>query len=252
MHILCNNYQPSLYLWSQHGILDKGQITYPESGTPQGGTVSPILANIYLHHVLDVWFYNTVENRCRGQVYLCRYADDFVCAFERKQDAERFYRALKHRLGKFNLAVAPEKTKLLVFSRCQRSASQTFDFLGFEFRWGLTRKRKQRVRRAVIQRRTAKKKRQASLANFKGWLKQASRLPKKILFSALNRKLRGYYNYYGIRGNYKQLSSFLYYITQALHKWLNKRSQRKSYNWHGLKEMIKHYGILQPRIYHAF
>ena len=238
--------------WLKAGILDKGQIHYPEAGTPQGGTISPILANIYLHHVLDVWFTETVQTHSRGQVYLCRYADDFVCAFENKQDAERYYNVLEKRLGKFNLEVAEEKTQLLVFSRNRIKTSQTFDFLGFEFRWGLTRKRKQQVRRATIHRRTAKQKRKASLATFRAWLKQATRLPKEILFKQLNRKLRGYYNYYGIRGNYKQLSSFLYYVTQSLYKWLNRRSQRKSYNWQGIKDMIKHYGILQPRIIHAF
>jgi group II intron reverse transcriptase/maturase len=238
--------------WLKAGVLDSGQINYPLSGTPQGGTVSPILANIYLHHVLDVWFYDTVQRHCRGQVYLCRYADDFVCAFEVEKDAQRFYKALRSRLGQFNLEVAEDKTNLMVFSRFHLRTNQRFDFLGFEFSWGLTRKKKQSARWANVQRRTSSKKYCASLANFKAWLKRASYLPKDILFGSLNRKLRGYYQYYGIRGNYKRLSSFLFYVSRTLYKWLNRRSQRRSYNTHGIKEMINHFGILQPRIYHAF
>lgn len=234
------------------GILDNGQLHYPETGTPQGGTVSPILANIYLHHVLDVWFYETVQQHYRGQVYLCRYADDFVCAFEIEKDAHRFYKALKDRLGTFNLEVAEEKTNLMVFSRYHLSVNQRFDFLGFEFSGGLTRKKKRQRRYAIVQHRTASKKYNASLANFKAWLKRARYLPKDILFGSLNKKLRGYYQYYGIRGNGKRLSRFLFYVSRTLYKWLNRRSQRRSYNTHRIKEMIKHFGTLQPRIYHAF
>jgi len=236
--------------WLKAGILDKGQVICPITGTPQGGVVSPILANIYLHTVLDVWFYETVQTHCRGQVYLCRYADDFVCAFEYEKDAQRFYEALKKRLNKFNLEVAEDKTHIMVFSRCKIRAKTSFNFLGFEFRWGLSRA-KNRVRIPIIKRRTSREKLCASLANFKVWLKKSSRLPKNSLFAMLNRKLRGYYNYYGIIGNYKSLSSFVYHVTQALLKWLNRRSQRKSYNWEGFKELVKHFGIVKPRICHA-
>ena len=238
--------------WLKAGILDKGQVICPLTGTPQGGVVSPILANIYLHTVLDVWFYETVQTHCRGQVYLCRYADDFVCAFEYEKDAQRFYEALEKRLNKFNLEVAENKTHLLVFSRSKIRNGASFNFLGFEFRWGLNRRINNRLRIPIIKRRTSREKLYASLANFKVWLKKSSRLPKNILFAQLNRKLRGYYNYYGIIGNYKSLSSFVYRVTQALFKWLNRRSQRKSYNWEGFKELINHFGIVKPRICHAF
>jgi group II intron reverse transcriptase/maturase len=238
--------------WLKAGILDKGQVICPITGTPQGGVVSPILANIYLHTVLDVWFYETVQTHCRGQVYLCRYADDFVCAFEYEKDAQRFYEALEKRLNKFNLEVAENKTQLLVFSRCKIRNGSSFHFLGFEFRWGLNRRIKNRSRIPIIKRRTSREKLYASLANFKVWLKKSSRLPKNILFAMLNRKLRGYYNYYGIIGNYKSLGSFVYRVTQALFNWLNRRSQRKSYNWEGFKELVKHFGIAKPRICHAF
>ena len=238
--------------WLKAGILDKGLVICPITGTPQGGVVSPILANIYLHTVLDVWFYETVQTHCRGQVYLCRYADDFVCAFEYEKDAQRFYEALEKRLNKFNLEVAENKTHLLVFSRSKIRNGSSFNFLGFEFRWGLNRRINNRSRIAIIKRRTSREKLYASLVNFKVWLKKSSRLPKNILFAMLNRKLRGYYNYYGIIGNYKSLGSFVYRVTQTLFKWLNRRSQRKSYNWEGFKELVKHFGIVKPRICHAF
>jgi len=239
--------------WLKAGILDKGRVICPTTGTPQGGVISPILANIYLHNVLDVWFYETVQTYCRGQVYLCRYADDFVCAFEYEKDAQRFYKALKLRLNKFGLEVAEDKTNIMVFSRCKIRAKTSFNFLGFEFRWGLSRRKQNRKARiAIIKRRTSREKMRASLANFTVWLKKSSRLPKTVLFAALNRKLRGYYNYYGIIGNYKSLSTFVYRIIQTLFKWLNRRSQRKSYNWEGFKEMVKHFRISQPRICHAF
>ena len=214
--------------------------------------VSPILANIYLHTVLDVWFYETVQTHCRGQVYLCRYADDFVCAFEYEKDAQRFYEALEKRLNKFNLEVAENKTHLLVFSRYKIRKGSSFNFPGFEFRWGLSRRINKRLRIPIVKRRTSREKLYASLANFKVWLKKSSRLPKNIVFAMLNRKLRGYYNYYGIIGNYKSLGGFVYRITQALFKWLNRRSQRKSYNWEGFNELVKHFGIAKPRICHAF
>ncbi len=238
--------------WLKAGILDKGQVICPITGTQQGGVVSPILANIYLHTVLDVWFYETVQTHCRGQVYLCRYADDFVCAFEYEKDAQRFYEALEKRLNKFNLEVAEKKTHLLVFSRYKIRNGSSFNFLGFEFRWGLSRRINKRLRIPIVKRRTSREKLYASLANFKVWLKKSSRLPKNILFAMLNRKLRGYYNYYGIIGNYKSLGGFVYCVTQALFKWLNRRSQRKSYNWEGFNELVKHFGIAKPRICHAF
>lgn len=239
--------------WLKAGILDKGQVICPTTGTPQGGVISPILANIYLHNVLDTWFYETVQSHCQGQVYLCRYADDFVCAFEYEKDAQRFYKALKLRFNKFGLEVAEDKTNIMVFSCLKIRAKTCFNFLGFEFRWGLSRRKLNRKTRIpIIKRRTSREKMRASLANFKEWLKRNCRIPKEILFKRINRKLRGYYNYYGIIGNFKSLASFVYRITQMLFKWLNRRSQRKSYNWKGFNELIKYFGIAQPRICHNF
>jgi len=234
--------------WLKAGVLEPdGAVEYPEKGSPQGGIVSPMLANIYLHYALDVWFEETVKAHCRGAAYLCRYADDFVCAFELEADAERFYRVLGERLNKFGLEVAEEKTNLLRFSPINWKASGAFEFLGFEFRWGLTRWRK-----PAIKRRTARKKYRASLANFQHWCRTHCRLPKRVLFAKLNSKLRGYYNYYGIRGNGASLHAFLYQVTRILFKTLNRRSQRRSYNWKGFAELIKVFKLQKPRICHSF
>ena len=176
--------------WLKAGIMETdGQVSHPVTGTPQGGVVSPILANIYLHHVLDEWFEETVRKHCRGQIYLCRYADDFVCAFEDARDAKRFYKALGQRLDRYGLQVAEDKTRIIEFSYCKVRVKTHFDFLGFEFRWGVTRWGKPQLKR-----RTSRDKLRASLAKFKEWFKKNVRLPKKILFAKLNRKLQGYYN----------------------------------------------------------
>jgi group II intron reverse transcriptase/maturase len=234
--------------WLKAGIMETdGQVTHPVTGTPQGGVVSPILANIYLHYVIDEWFEETVRNHCIGQIYLCRYADDFVCAFEKAKDAERFYKALSQRLERFGLQVAEDKTRIIAFSHCKVRVKTKFDFLGFEFRWGVNRWGK-----PILKRRTSREKLKASLANFKVWFIENCGLPKKTLFGKLNRKLRGYYNYYGVRGNYQSLNSLVYRIWQLLYKWLNRRSQRKSYNVTGFKELVKDFGIAKPKICHDF
>ena len=206
-----------------------------------------MLANIYLHYALDVWFEEAVKAHCQGAAYLCRYADDFVCAFELEADAERFYSVLGNRLAKFGLEVAAEKTNLIRFSPVNWKASGAFAFLGFEFRWGLGRRRK-----PVIKRRTDRKKYRAALANLQGWCRKNCRLPKQILFAKLNSKLRGYYNYYGIRGNYDSLKNFFHQGKRILFKVLNRRSQRRSYNWKGFVELIKVFTLRKPRICHDF
>jgi RNA-directed DNA polymerase len=234
--------------WLKAGILEPdGTVNYPEKGSPQGGIVSPILANIYLHHALDMWFEQTVKAHCRGMAYLCRYADDFVCVFELETDAKRFYRVLGERLGQYGLEVAPEKTNLLRFSPIRWKDSGAFEFLGFEFRWGLGRWRK-----PVLKRRTARKKYRAALANFQEWCRKNCRMPMEKFFAKLNSKLRGYYNYYGIRGNYGSLQDFLYQAKRILIRTLNCRSQRRSYNWKGFAALIKVFKLPKPRVCHNF
>jgi group II intron reverse transcriptase/maturase len=234
--------------WLKAGILETdGQIIHPETGSPQGGIVSPMLANIYLHYALDVWFEETVKVHCKGRAYLCRYADDFVCAFECEFDAERFYKALGARMESFGLEVAEEKTNLLRFSRQDWKKNGTFEFLGFEFRWG-----RGRWGKPVIKRRTARKKYRAALASFQDWCRKHCRMPKWKLFAALNAKLRGYYNYYGIRGNIENIDDFYYQVTRMLYRQLNRRSQRRSYNWKGFAELIKVFKLERPHICHPF
>jgi RNA-directed DNA polymerase len=230
--------------WLKAGILDTdGKVIHPVTGTPQGGIVSPILANVYLHHVLDLWFHQVVKRHCRGEACLIRYADDFVCAFQYQEDAERFYRVLGKRLGKFGLEVATDKTRIIPFHRDPPSGKSRFDFLGFEFYWG-----KDRGGRPHLKRRTARKKLRASLNRFSVWCKKNRNLRLKTLFRKLNAKLRGYYNYYGVVGNYVSLYQFFRRASRILFKWLNRRSQRRSYNWYGFRELLEHFHVEQPRI----
>ena len=230
--------------WLKAGILDTdGKVIHPATGTPQGGIVSPILANVYLHYVLDLWFHKVVKKHCRGEACLIRYADDFVCAFQYREDAERFYRALGKRLGKFGLELSAEKTRIILFHRSPSSGKSRFQFLGFEFYWG-----KDRGGRPHLKRRTSRKNLRKSLKRFSEWCRENRNLKSRILFKRLNAKLRGYYNYYGVIGNYASLKQFFHQAMRILFKWLNRRSQRHSYNWQGFDELLEHYKIERPRI----
>jgi RNA-directed DNA polymerase len=234
--------------WLKAGILETdGRVIHPQTGTPQGGILSPMLANVYLHHALDVWFEDTVKTHCKGKAYLCRYADDFVCAFECASDAERFYRVLGLRLKSYGLEVAEEKTNLLRFSRQDWRRNGSFAFLGFEFRWG-----RGRWGQPALQRRTSRPKYRAALANLQAWCRAHCQLPPAALFALLNAKLRGYYNYYGIRGNYQSLADVHYWVKRVLFRELNRRSQRRSYNWTGFADLLKAFPLERPRICHRF
>jgi group II intron reverse transcriptase/maturase len=231
--------------WLKAGVLDTdGKTLHPETGSPQGGVISPILANVYLHYALDMWFQKVVIPHCHGQAYLIRFADDFVCAFEYEEDARRFYEVLGKRLGKFGLELSAEKTQIIPFSaKALGREASSFDFLGFEFRWGLDRKGKPHV-----DKRTARKSLRKSQKRLSLWCKgnRHRRIPE--LFEALNAKLRGYYNYFGVYGNLPSLNAFYLYAVRALWKFLNRRSQRKSYNWLGFNQLMKLFGIAKPRI----
>jgi group II intron reverse transcriptase/maturase len=229
--------------WLKAGVLDtSGEVIHPAAGTPQGGIVSPILANIYLHYCLDEWFQHVVKKYCRGEACLIRYADDFVCAFERAEDAERFYQVLGKRLEKFGLKLSAEKTRVIAFDRGQ-SEQEGFEFLGFEFRWGQDRQGK-----AHVKRRTSRKKLRSSLDRFTQWCRQKRHCPVKEWFKELKPKLQGYYNYYGVSGNHASLQQFFGEAMQILRKWLNRRSQRKSYSWEGFRQLIEHFQVPRPRI----
>lgn len=235
-------FQGLIRKWLKAGVLEEGLVIDPITGTPQGGIVSPILANIYLHYTLDEWFEEVVKAHC-GQAYYCRYADDFIGAFQHQRDAERFYEVLGKRLGKFGLTLAEEKTRIIRFSRLHMEDKAMFEFLGFEFRWGTNRAGK-----AQLLKRTSRTKYRNSIRNFDEWCREKIHLRMTDFFRELNAKLRGYYNYYGIIGNFRSLASFYYRAMRILFKRLNRRSQRKSYTWTGFNELLKYFRIEKPRI----
>jgi group II intron reverse transcriptase/maturase len=230
--------------WLKAGIMEEtGEVKHPVSGTPQGGIVSPVLANIYLHHALDLWFEHIVKKQCQGEAYMMRYADDFVCAFRYKADAQHFERQLPQRLGKFGLEVAPGKTRALQFSRFVPEPNEALEFLGFEFRWV-----KRLTGQMGVQRRTAPKKLLASVKAFCEWIRRNRRKRTKDLMKTLAAKLRGYWNYYGVRGNMESLHKFYDISRRLLFKWMNRRSQRRSYSWKRFLEMLSQHAIPAPCI----
>jgi RNA-directed DNA polymerase len=231
--------------WLKAGILDTdGKILHPETGTPQGGIVSPVLANVYLHYALDLWFEKVVRKQLRGEAMICRYADDFVCAFRYQEDAEYFYQALPERLGKFGLKVAPEKTKILRFSRFHPGMKRRFAFLGFEFYWYPDRQGVPRVKR-----RTARKKLLGACRRIKEWIKENRHLPGRQFIKELNRRLQGHYNYYGIRGNSESLYRFYRWAKECAFKWLNRRGGKKSsFTWEAFTRALERLGIARPTI----
>lgn len=230
--------------WLKAGILDTdGGVIHPATGTPQGGIVSPILANVYLHYALDLWFEKQIKPMSQSSALLIRFADDFVCAFQHKKDAERFMEQLGTRMGKFGLETAPDKTRLLRFCRYDIPGSGRFDFLGFEFRW-----EEGRNGGRFVKRRTSRKKLRASLANLTVWFKKERHQKTDRIFSTLNSKYRGYWNYYGVIGNSASLQRFFYTTQRLLFKWLNRRSQRRSYTWDGFNALVNYFAVERPRI----
>jgi len=230
--------------WLKAGVLDTdGKVLHPVTGTPQGGIISPILANVYLHYAVDLWFEKVAKRECRGEACLIRYADDYVCAFQYQAEAERFYKELGPRLGKFGLELSEEKTRVIPFDRNEPSGRACFEFLGFEFYWG-----KDRAGKALLKRRTSRQKFRSSLKRFTEWCKKNRNLRLVKLFKRLNTKLRGYYNYYGVHGNFTSLKQFFESAMRILMKWLNRRSQRSSYNWIGFRTLTEHFEVYRPRI----
>jgi RNA-directed DNA polymerase len=215
----------------------------PVSGTPQGGVISPILANIYLHYALDLWFEKRVKPNLKGRAMLIRYADDFVVAFQYRQDTRKFYQVLPERLKKFNLDVAPEKTHLIRFSRFHPGRLRNFQFLGFEFYWDKDLKGAPRLRR-----RTAAKKHKSTRQAFYDWIKRNRSRRLNLFMPALKRKLVGFCNYFGLPDNSRSVNDINNYVLHCLFKWLNRRSQRQSFNWRGFKDVLKYYEIKPLRV----
>ncbi|SHH91758.1 group II intron reverse transcriptase/maturase [Clostridium grantii] len=219
------------------GVLEDGKFYKAYNGTPQGGLVSPTLGNIYLHYVLDLWFEKVVRKWCKGEAYIVRYADDFVCCFQYESDAQAFYRTLKKRLAKFNLEIAEDKTKIVYFGkkayfdrkfgRIQKNHQpKTFDFLGFTHYCSCRQNGSFRVKR-----KTSSKKFRASLKKVKDWIRLNMHTSIEILMKNLNRKLLGYFRYYGVTDNSISLNKFRDCVQRILYKILNRRSQVKSLNW---------------------
>lgn len=226
------------------GIMEEGKFIESDKGTPQGGLISPILANVYLHYVLDLWFKLDVKVRCRGEAYIIRYADDLVCCFELEEDANRFFQELKDRLGKFNLELAEDKSKIIPFGKNTENNKETFDFLGFTHKDSKGRKGQYKLLHT-----TSQKKLKAKRASAKQWIRQNIHLPIEELIKQLNRKLVGHYRYYGISDNYNRLKSYMNYVKYQLYKWLKRRSQKDKTNIERFRKILEYNPIAEPKIY---
>ena len=231
--------------WLKAGILDTdGMIIHPDSGTPQGGIVSPVLANVYLHFALDLWFEKVVKTHCQGDVLIMRYADDFVCGFQYRKDAIKFFKVLPKRLAKFGLSVAPEKTGMMRFSRFHPSRRRRIIFLGFETYWTKDQKGLPRVMQ-----RTACKKLRGACKRIKDWIKGNRHLKGLKFITALNRRLRGHYNYYSVVGNLRSLWVFYGWAVKCAFKWLNRRGgKRNSFTWTAFSRAIERLGLARPKL----
>lgn len=227
--------------WLKARIVEPdGRHHKPQSGTPQGGVISPVLANIYLHYVLDLWFEKRIKPGLRGRAMLIRYADDFVVAFQYRDEANAFYKALPARLKQFNLDVAAGKTSLQRFSRFHPGQERSFEFLGFRFYWDVDFGGEPRLRR-----KTAPKKHKSLLQALYTWIKANRHKRLNRLMPMLKRKLDGIGNYFALPDNSLSVSRIYGHVLHSLYKWLNRRSQKRSFNWCGLKEMLRYYQI-QP------
>jgi len=233
------------------GVAEDGAITVTDEGTPQGGVISPILANIYLHYALDLWFEKVYRKKCAGHARIIRYADDFVACFQYKMDAERFRRELGIRLGKFGLEVEPTKTKVMEFgkfavrnAKARGERPATFDFLGFTHYCG----RSQNGKWFRMKRKTSKKRFTAKVKVFKAWLKKARTLKSVELWETAKAKLRGHYSYYGVTDNAEGISRFAEKVKQLLFKWLNRRGKRGCLNWAKFNQMLERFPLPEPRV----
>lgn len=234
------------------GVMENGELEASEEGTPQGGVISPLLANIYLHYVLDLWFELVVKKNSRGEAHIIRYCDDFVCCFQYQADAVKFYQELIQRLAKFGLEIAEEKSKIIPFGRfaeaeCQKKGKRkpdTFDFLGFTHYCSRSRNGKFRVKR-----KTSRKKFKAKVKAFKAWIKAVRNQDIKDFWSSVRSKLVGHYRYYGVTDNSEMLRNYRREIIKLLFKWLNRRSQRRSFNLEEFDRFLKFHPLPRPKIY---
>jgi group II intron reverse transcriptase/maturase len=242
--------------WLNAGVLEDGVVTTPEHGTPQGGVASPLLANIFLHYVLDEWFEAEVRPRLRGEAFLIRYADDFLIGVAREEDARRILEVLPKRMSKYGLTVHPEKTRLVRFQPpeaddsepTERSATapRTFDFLGFTHYWG-------RSRRGgwVVKRKTAKGRLKRALQAVSAWCRENRHRPIAEQHRTLTQKLRGHYAYYGITGNFFSLQDFLEGTRRIWRRWLSRRRRGGPLSWPEFLRLEQRYGLPRARVVHS-
>jgi RNA-directed DNA polymerase len=242
--------------WLNAGVLEEGNVTYPEEGSPQGGVISPILSNVYLHHALDLWFEREVKPRMHGPAFLIRYADDAVMGFTCEEDAQRVLDVLPKRFGRFGLTLHPQKTCVVEFGPPVRDDSQqqsnqpprrrSFDLLGFTHYWA-------RSRRGfwVVKRKTSQQRFSRSLAAIHQWCKTHRHQKVSEQHQMLMMKLRGHYAYYGITGNAIALMRFHHEVRRIWWKWLSRRSQRSHLNWSRYAKLLERYPLPLPHLAHS-
>ena len=224
------------------GVMEEGKRAESDRGTPQGGLISPVLANVYLHYALDLWAVKSAFPKLKGEAHLVRYADDFIVMFQHESEARAFYEALKLRMARFGLKLAEDKTRILPFGR-RKGTKETFDFLGFTHFNARTRTGKYTVGHRV-----AKKKMKQKKENIKKWIKENRTMPLASMLRALNVKLVGTFRYYGISGMFKQVLRIYRYAKYTAYKWLNRRSQRRSFRYSDFLRTWGHY-VADPKVY---
>jgi hypothetical protein len=237
--------------WLNAGVLEDGALVVPESGTPQGGVISPILANIYLHEVLDQWFEHEVKPRLASKAVLVRYADDAAMLFANEEDAQRVLAVLPKRLSKYGLTLHPTKTRLTPFRRPDRkpppggnpAGAGTFDLLGFTHFWGKSRQGKW-----IVKRQTARDRFGRALSRVMEWCRGHRHDAVREQHRVLAAKLRGHFQYFGVTGNWRMLARFRYEVIHVWYKWLRRRSQRTSMTWERLDKLLERYLLPWPRI----
>ena len=241
--------------WLKAGVMEVGELSYKDEGTPQGGVVSPMLSNIFLHEVLDKWFADVVKPRLNGRAFLIRYADDFVIGFERAEDADKVLAVLPKRFEKFGLQLHPTKTRLVRFSsrnggeeNDKTEEPTSYDFLGFTHYWGKSRKGW-----PVIKRKTACKRLSRSLKAIGEWVRKYRHRPIREQWQKLSQKLKGHYGYYGMTGNVECLKQYYEGSKRLWHKWLNRRSRlRGSMTWERFSILMQdHFPLPRPRVVHS-
>ncbi|MBA7711562.1 hypothetical protein ES703_120528 [subsurface metagenome] len=236
--------------WLNAGVMEEGTVTYPEKGTPQGGVISPLLSNIFLHCVLDDWFVKEVKPRMKGRCFIIRWADDFIIGFEVESDVRRVLAVLPKRFNRFGLSLHPEKTKIIPFKRPSSNnedgnGNGTFDFLGFTFYWS-----KSRRGYWVIKKKTMRKRLSRFMKGLWRWCRDNRHEPLKEQHRVLCLKLRGHYQYYGVRSNYKALEVIFEFAEKAWRYWLSRRSHKGGIKWEKFEKIRGSFSLPKPMIVH--